>query len=100
MSIDWTYDAWNRLTQEVRDEDLASVTGNEDTNDSLVHYVLDPAGNRLLKQVDLNNDGSGTAFDQTIRSVFDANDRLSGSPARRLAVSRFPTHDAGLLIRA
>ncbi|MFT3787916.1 MAG: hypothetical protein QM770_17390 [Tepidisphaeraceae bacterium] len=52
--IDWTYDAWNRLTAEQRDEGNDAVQNGNDYTDT---YYLDNASNRWKK----THDAVGTA---------------------------------------
>jgi len=69
--IDWTYDGLNRLTVEQRDE------GNDSTQngaDYTATYTLDAVGNRTL----LVTDKVGTSSDKSVRSIFNANDQVTG----------------------
>ncbi|MEQ1905720.1 MAG: RHS repeat-associated core domain-containing protein, partial [Pirellulaceae bacterium] len=68
--IDWTYDSIGRLVRE-------SYNSFDNSLDFIADYVLDLVGNRLQKLTDKNPTFSGSpSFDETVTSVFDANDRL------------------------
>jgi RHS repeat-associated protein len=68
--IDWTYDALNRLTKEVRD-----VGNNATSNpgDYTHTYAFDLAGNRKTKTIDNGNNG----IDETITSTYNSKDQLA-----------------------
>jgi hypothetical protein len=71
--IDWTYDNLNRLIGEDFDQDLASISGNESTNDYTDAYTLDEVGNRLTKTHDAGRHGT---IDQTTTSSYTTNSGL------------------------
>jgi hypothetical protein len=55
------------------DQDLASISGNESTNDYTDAYTLDEVGNRLTKTHDAGRDGS---TDQTTTSSYTTHSGL------------------------
>ncbi|MFT3787917.1 MAG: hypothetical protein QM770_17395 [Tepidisphaeraceae bacterium] len=67
--IDWTYDAWNRLTAEQRDEGNDAVQNGNDYTDT---YYLDNASNRWKK----THDAVGTANDSTTLSTYNDRNEL------------------------
>jgi RHS repeat-associated protein len=64
--ITWLYDQINRLVE----EDYSS----SDADSYIAHYSFDLTGNRLQKTTDWT--ANGTGIDETVNSVYDANDRL------------------------
>jgi uncharacterized protein (DUF58 family) len=66
--IDWTYDALDRLTGELRDVGPIGVVNPADVN---TIYALDLTGNRLTKTI---NNGNDATFEETINYTYNAND--------------------------
>jgi RHS repeat-associated protein len=74
-NITWDYDNLNRLIEEDYDQDLASVSGNETTDDYTDTYTLDEQGNRTEKV----HDADGTDNDRTEEYTYRAGiEQLSG----------------------
>ena len=65
-SIDWAYDAQNRLIQEVFDH-------YDDNFDQTLAWTYDNVGNRMSQNLDKGNDG---IFDELTSYAYDVNDRL------------------------
>lgn len=65
-SIDWTYDAQNRLIQEVFDH-------YDDDFDQTLDWTYDNVGNRMSQNLDKGNDG---IFDEITSYAYDVIDRL------------------------
>ena len=70
--IAWTYDALDRLASETYDVGNDGVNGTDDFGTT---YTLDLVGNRLGQATDK----PGTNNDDTITSLFNANDQLTSS---------------------
>jgi len=81
-TIDWTYDAWNRLVGEAYAYDEEGGSGNDYS--FLAEYVYDPVGNRLSKSADWSDDDKdesityyyGVRNGDASRGELDGNDRL------------------------
>lgn len=86
VKIDWSYDALNRLTGEVRDEGNDGVQNGGDYTDT---YSYDLANNRIGKVHDV-----ATGTDETISYTYDADDRLMAEDSTINANDRTYAYDA------